>query len=476
MVRQWYLRFLEWAYAHTWATLSRLRPWLKPRTRVERVLALLERWLKVPLFHCQMCGDCVLHNTGMVCPMTCPKNLRNGPCGGVRPDGSCEVDPQRKCVWVRAYGNARQMRTGLQEMEAILPPHNWALQGTSAWVNAMNGLTPSYPKHWRTQPHPAPSAPDASPFGTVSRFERVLRSGRFAVTAELGAPDSANPEDVYRAALPLAQVCDAINVVDASGANVHIASMAVCALLVRAGYEPILQISARDRNRIAIQGDLLGAAALGIRNVLFITGDHVSRGDHPEAKPVFDMDSMQMLQTARIMRDHGHFLSGRPLTTPPRFFLGAVINPFVPPYEFRVERLAKKVAAGAQFIQTQYCFDVPRLREFMARVRDRGLDQQVYILVGIGPLRSAKSAEYMRTHIPGVVIPDEIVDRLRKTPKRKQREEGKRIAVEILQQVREIEGVAGVHIMAFRQEELIAEIVEEAGLLPRRPHRQRLVA
>ncbi len=476
MARQWFLRFLEWTYARTWTVLSRLRPWLKPRTRVARVLALLEKGAKTLLFHCQMCGDCVLHNTGMICPMTCPKNLRNGPCGGVRPDGTCEVDPQRPCVWVQAYRNARQMRTGIREMQTILPPHNWSLHGTSAWVNAVNGLAPTYPKNWRTSSRTEPPVPATSRFGGVSRFERVLRSGRFAVTAELGAPDSANPEDVYRAALPLAQVCDAINVVDASGANVHIASMAVCALLARAGYEPILQISARDRNRIAIQGDLLGAAALGIRNVLFITGDHVSRGDHPEAKPVFDMDSMQMIQTARIMRDDGHFLSGRPLATPPRFFLGAVINPFVPPYDFRVERLAKKVAAGAQFIQTQYCFDVPRLREFMARVRDRGLHQRVYILVGVGPLRSARAAEYMRTHIPGVVIPDAIVDRLRKTPKHKQREEGKRIAVEIVQQVREIEGVAGVHIMAFRQEEFIAEIVEEAGLLPRQPKQRRLAA
>jgi len=309
----------------------------------------------------------------------------------------------------------------------------------------------------------------------VSRLQRVLRSGRFAVTAELNAPDSAHPDDVYRAALPLAQVCDAINVVDASGANVHMSSLAVCALLRQAGYEPVMQISARDRNRIAIQGDLLGAAALGIRNVLFITGDHVSRGDHPEAKPVFDLDSVQMLETAHLMRDEGHFLSGRPLSSPPSLFLGAVCNPFVPPYEDRVMRLAKKVAAGAQFIQTQYCFDVSRLRAFMARVRDEGLDERVYILVGVGPLRSLRTAEYLRNHVPGIVIPDEILRRLRGVPRDKQRREGKRIAIEIVQQVREIDGVAGVHLMAFRQEELIAEIVEEAGLLPRYP-RYSLVA
>ena len=299
------------------------------------------------------------------------------------------------------------------------------------------------------------------------RLERVLRSGRFAVTAELNPPDSANPEDVYRAALVLSTVCDGINAVDASGAHCHMSSVAICALLVRAGYEPIYQVACRDRNRIAIQGDLLGAAAMGVRNVLCLTGDDVSVGDQPEAKPVFDFDSIQLLRTARMMRDEGIFLSGRTLTTPPRLFLGAAANPFVPPYDWRPMRLAKKIAAGADFIQTQYCFDVPRMREYMKRIGDMGLLEAVYVLVGVGPLRSEKAAEYMRTKVPGVVIPDEIVDRLRKTPKERKREEGKRICAEIIQQVREIDGVDGVHVMAYRQEELVAEIIEEAGLFPR---------
>ncbi len=467
-MRTLFLRLLEHAYALTLRGLTPLRGLLVPGTWGAKGLALLERLTKRPLFGCRMCGDCTLHSTGMVCPMTCPKNLRNGPCGGVRAGGWCEVYPDKPCVWVRAYANVQVMGAGRQAIHEALPPHDWSLEGTSAWANALHDRSPAYPPGWQEAPaaRGEPTAPAAS------RLERVLRSGRFAVTAELNAPDSANPEDVYRAALPLAQVCDAINVVDASGANVHMSSLAVCALLVRAGYEPVLQVSARDRNRIAIQGDLLGAAALGIRNVLFITGDHVSVGDQPGAKPVFDLDSVHMLRMACIMRDRGHFLSGRVISTPPRLFLGAVANPFVPPYEERVERLAKKVAAGAQFIQTQYCFDVARLRAFMQRVRDRGLDRKVYILVGVGPLRSARAAEFMRTRVPGVVIPDEVVDRLRGVPASKQREEGKRIAIEILQQVREIEGVAGVHMMAFRQEELIAEIIEEAGLLPRHPVRR----
>jgi methylenetetrahydrofolate reductase (NADPH) len=296
-------------------------------------------------------------------------------------------------------------------------------------------------------------------------LERVLRAGRFAVTAELNAPDSADPEDVYRNALVLAEVCDAINATDGSGANCHMSSLGCCALLTRAGYEAVFQISCRDRNRIAIQGDLLGAAAMGVQNVLCLTGDDVSAGDQPEAKRVFDFDSIQLLQTARIMRDQGVFLSGRKLTTPPQFFLGAAANPFAPPREFRHLRLAKKIEAGADFIQTQYCFDVPVLIEYMRRVRDLGLHEKVFILVGVGPLRSEKAADFMRSKVPGVHIPDAVVERLAKTPKARKREEGMQICIEIIQQVREIGGVHGVHVMAYRQEETVAEIIERAGIL-----------
>jgi len=307
------------------------------------------------------------------------------------------------------------------------------------------------------------------PERTGSRLERVLRSGRFAVTAELHAPDSADPEDVYRNALVLAEVCDAINATDGSGANCHMSSLGCCALLVRAGYEPVFQIGCRDRNRIAIQGELLGAAALGIRNVLCLTGDDVSAGDQPHAKRVFDFDSIQLLRTARIMRDQGMFLSGRELTTPPKFFLGAAVNPFAPPFDWRPQRMAKKIQAGAEFFQTQYCFDVPRLESFMRQVRDLGLHQRAFILVGVGPLRSARAAEFIRDRVPGVRIPDAVMDRLAKTPKKQQAEEGKRICIEIIEQVAGIEGVHGVHLMAYRQEEAVSEIVERARLFPRRP-------
>lgn len=307
----------------------------------------------------------------------------------------------------------------------------------------------------------------SSPFRSGSRLERVLRAGLFAVTAELNPPDSSDPQQVYDAALTLAEVCDAINATDASGANVHMSSLGLCAILLRAGYEVVMQMSCRDRNRIALQGDLLGASALGVKNVLCLTGDDVTAGDQPEAKRVFDFDSLHLLRTARIMRDDGVFLNGRKISAPPRVFLGAAENPFAPPREWRPQRLAKKVEAGADFIQTQYVFDVVVFREFMKRAVDLGLTERVFILAGVGPLKSPKQAEFLRTHVPGVWIPDSIVDRMKKTPRARWQEEGMQICVEIIQQVREMQGIAGVHVMAYKQEEQVAEIIHRAKLFPR---------
>jgi 5,10-methylenetetrahydrofolate reductase len=310
-----------------------------------------------------------------------------------------------------------------------------------------------------------PSAPLPELPGHVSRgrLERVLRRGEFAVTTELSPPDSADPEEVYKRAAIFEGWVDGINATDGSGAHCHMSSVAVCALLTRLGYSPILQISCRDYNRIAIQGNVLGAAALGVGNVLCITGDGVQAGDHPEAKPVFDLDSTSLLGVIKRMRDERMFLSGRRITSPPRLFLGAAENPFAPPYDFRPLRLAKKVAAGAQFIQTQYCFDVPMLRSFMGKVRDLGLDRQCFILAGVGPLRSARTARWMRANVPGVHIPDSIIARL--DGAKDQKAEGKQLCIEIIQEVREIPGIAGVHVMAYRLEEYVSEIVHESGIL-----------
>ncbi len=298
---------------------------------------------------------------------------------------------------------------------------------------------------------------------SLGRLERVLRRGEFAVTAELNPPDSADPEDVYERAKVFDGWVDGINAVDASGANCHMSSVGICALLTRMGYAPIMQIACRDKNRIAIQGDVLGAAAMGVANIMCLTGDGVQAGDQPGAKPVFDLDCMSLLETVRTMRDESKFLSGRKLTTPPKVFLGAAINPFAPPYDFRPYRLGKKIEAGAQFVQSQYCFDVPMFRDYMNKVRDLGFHEKCYILVGVGPLASAKTAKWIRSNVPGIHIPDSVIARLEGA--QDQKKEGKQLCIDIINEVKEIEGVSGVHVMAYRQEEYVAEIVHESGIL-----------
>ena len=283
----------------------------------------------------------------------------------------------------------------------------------------------------------------------MGAFERQLSNGQFVVTAELSPPDSADPEEVYSRARVFEGYVDAVNATDGSGANCHMSSIAVCALLERRGYTTIMQISCRDRNRLAVQGDVLGASALGVSNVLCLSGDGVQAGDHPGAKAVFDLDCMSLMSTLRTMRDDSRFLSGRPITTPPRMFIGAAANPFVPPFDYRVERLAKKISAGAAFVQTQYCFDIPRLEEYMRQVRDLGLHDRCAILVGVGPLNSARAARWIRDNVPGVHIPDDVIKRLAGAERPKL--EGRRLCMELIQQIREVEGVAGVHVMAYRQ-------------------------
>jgi methylenetetrahydrofolate reductase (NADPH) len=323
------------------------------------------------------------------------------------------------------------------------------------------------------EPVPGFQLPILPGHSSPGRLERVLRAGRFAVTAEIAPPDSADPNEVYLRARIFDGYVDAINATDGSGANCHMSSVGVCALLTREGYATIIQASCRDKNRIGMQGDILGAAAMGVANVLCLTGDGVQAGDQPDAKPVFDLDCMSLIETVRTMRDDSRLRSGRKLTQSPKLFIGGAANPFAQPFEFRPERLAKKIAAGAQFVQTQYCYDIEMLKRYMERVREMGLHEQVYILVGVGPLASANAARWIRAHVPGVHIPDEIIDRLAGAEKPKL--EGRKICVELIQQIREIEGVHGVHVMAYRQEEAVAEIIDASGVLegrePWHPHR-----
>ncbi len=300
-----------------------------------------------------------------------------------------------------------------------------------------------------------------------SELHRLLLSGEFVVTAELQATDSADPASVLEQAELLRGKVDAVNCTDNSSAHPHIAPMAAAHLLSDVGVEPVMQFACRDRNRLGLQADLLGAAALGVRNVVCMTGDDVSAGDHPEAKPIYDIDAIHLIRIARIMRDEGTYLSGRPLTRAPSFLIGAVENPFAPPLEFRPMRLGKKIEAGAEFVQTQICFNLEKLRLFMARAGDLGLLDHVWVLAGVFVPRSARAVRYLRDQVPGIDVPEQVVERMEGTPPERQWDEGVRLALEIVEQVRAIPGVRGVHLMSIRNEEAIVRVVEEAGLLPR---------
>lgn len=418
--------------------------------RTERLLAPLERATKGFLFDCKMCGQCVLSSTGMTCPTNCAKQMRNGPCGGVRPDGGCEVVPAMRCVWVEATEGRKRIANANAE-SFPLPPIDHRQHHRSSWVRVIGGELP--------QPIAERRPPRA---GDMHAFERACRSGRFVVTVEVAPPDSADPAALVERASRFKGLVDAINITDGAGGNCHMSSVAASAVLVANGLTPVWQIACRDRNRIAIQGELLGAAALGIRNVLCLTGDDVSQGDHPEAKPVFDLDSISLLRVARTMRDRAAFTSGRKLETPPNLFLGASVNPFAPPQRDRVANLAMKVEAGAQFIQTQFCFDIGAFAAFMREVRERELHKRCTIIVGVGILSTAKALRWMAEHVPGVHIPESVLVRIGSAAD--QKAEGKRVLIEMIHRLADIEGVAGVHLMGHKNERVLAETIVEAGL------------
>ena len=298
-----------------------------------------------------------------------------------------------------------------------------------------------------------------------TNLEKVLENGRFAVTAEVGPPKGPSAAVIRRRGEIIRNCVDAVNVTDNQTAVVRMSSLAGCAILKTLGVDPVMQIVCRDRNRIAIQSDVLGAIALGIGNILCLSGDHQKFGNHPSAKGVFDIDSMQLIQTLKNMRDEKKFICAEDITGEVPVYVGAAANPFADPFEFRVTRLAKKVKAGADFIQTQAVYDVPKFRRWMEMICERGLDRQVHILAGIIPIRSVGMARYMRDYVAGVTVPDEIVARLEKAENA--REEGVRIPLEIIEQLKEIPGIHGIHIMAVGWEEIVPDIVESAGLLPR---------
>ena len=298
-----------------------------------------------------------------------------------------------------------------------------------------------------------------------SNLEKILSSGQFAVTAECGPPKGTSAKVIQRKGELLKFHCDALNVTDNQTAIVRLSSLSGCVLLRQVNVEPVMQMVVRDRNRLAIQSDILGAVALGIRNVLCLSGDHQKFGNHPTAKGVYDIDSMQLIQTLKHMRDEKKFLSGDDISGEVPLFLGAAANPFADPFEFRVTRLAKKVKAGADFIQTQAIFDVPKFTRWMEMVRDRGLDQKVHILAGVIPVKSVGMARYMSNNVSGLSVPKELVDRMGDAKDAK--EEGVKICLETIEQIKEIDGIHGVHIMAVAWEDIVPSIVDKAGLMPR---------
>jgi methylenetetrahydrofolate reductase (NADPH) len=302
---------------------------------------------------------------------------------------------------------------------------------------------------------------------TASKLEKILASGNLAVTSECGPPRGSDPESIIEKANLIKDYVDAINITDNQTSVTRMCSLAACIRLKLMGLEPVLQMVTRDRNRIALQSDILGAASFDIHNMLCLSGDHQSFGDCASGQNVHDLDSMQLIQTVRRMRDEGKFIGGDEIKRPPKMFVGAAANPFADPFEIRVARLAKKVAAGAEFIQTQCIYNLDKFEKWMKGVRDRGLHEKVHILAGVTPFKSAGMARYMKNRVPGMDVPDAVVKRMADTPKEKQAEEGINICVESIQRLKEIEGVHGFHVMAIEWEEKVPEIVQRAGLFPR---------
>lgn len=298
-----------------------------------------------------------------------------------------------------------------------------------------------------------------------SNLEKLLSRGEFVVTAELGPPKGANINTIINKVKILKGFCDAVNITDNQTSIVRMSSIASAIKIIQLGMEPIIQMVTRDRNRIALQSDLIGAAALGVKNVLCLTGDHQSFGNHPSSKNVFDVDSIQLIKMFKDMRDEHKFQCGEEMKHPPEIFIGAAANPFADPFDYRPIRLAKKVNAGVDFIQTQLVYNVEKFKEYMKKVREMGLHKKVYILAGVGPIKSVGMAKYMQKNIAGMDVPDKIVERLKKSKDAK--EEGINICVDIIQEIKEIEGISGVHIMAIAWEEAVPIIVEKTGLLPR---------
>jgi methylenetetrahydrofolate reductase (NADPH) len=457
-----------------------------------QLLETAEIVLKGPAFGCRMCGNCLLQETAFICPMECPKGLRNGPCGGSTPE-YCYVDKTRPCIWYKIYERSYQMNRQERLLE-VLPPLDWEKVGGETWGDVVNqvkkvgtrqvlsGLLSKQkdqrdstwesifrpirqPDWWQGDSihHPPTTTEPAS------ELERQLRAGKFVVACEIAPPLSVSTNKLISNIEAVKPYVTAINFTDNASATARMTSWACSKIALEHGAEPVMQIAARDRTRASLQGEILGAAALGVRNVLCITGDSPVLAPSPRGRmDINDLDSIQMLWILRRMRDEGHYLDGREIKFPPQFFLGAAASPFASEPKFQALREEKKINAGAQFFQTNLVYDIERMETWLNELSRRNILEKVFILIGITPLKSLKMARQMK-EVPGVFVPETILKRMEAAEAAgNAQEEGVQIALELARRIKgyEKQGVHGLHIMPVFWEEIVPRIVREAGLLP----------
>ncbi len=454
-----------------------------------RVMAAVERSIKGPMFGCRMCGNCLLQETAYICPMECPKGLRNGPCGGSTSE-HCYVDDTRPCIWYKIYDRAFAM--GREEMLLeVLPPLDWNKVGTETWgevvtkarsfgvVKSVTGLISRdevrqtevqdaifksirQPDWWQgDSEYHAPAYDEPA-----SELERRLKSGEFVVTSEIAPPASTATRILNRNIDMIRPYVTSINFTDCPSATPRMSSIACSKIATDKGAEAVMQIAARDRTRTGLQAEVIGASALGIRNVLCLSGDSSQMGPSPLGRSdILDLDSIQMLWILRRMRDEGVYLDGRKIKSRPQIFIGSAASPFASEPKFQAIREHKKINAGAQFFQTNLVYDADGLEVWLERLAKRNILDKVYVLVGITPLKSYKMASFMHNDVPGVFVPDKILNRLEKAGDGAE-EEGIQIALELIEEIRAKQGVSGIHLMPVGWEKIVPRIVTEAGLLP----------
>jgi methylenetetrahydrofolate reductase (NADPH) len=453
-----------------------------------RLLAKLELSVKGPLFGCRMCGNCLLQETEFICPMECPKGMRNGPCGGINPDKTCYVDSSRKCIWYAIY--KKSFKNGTEDtLLEVLPPVDWNKAGTETWGDVVSRVkmigtrnvfrtlasddilkksetwdsifkTIRQPDWWRGDSAYHPSAQTEA----ASVLERRLRAGQFVVATEVTPPQGSGINKLIADIESVKPWVNAINFTDSSSARAKMSSISCCKIALDQKAEPVLQIAARDTNRTGLQSAVIGASAMGIRNILCISGDNSVVGPSPVSNMnILDIDSVQMLWILRRLRDEGIYLDGREIKNAPKFFLGAATSPFASDPDLQAVKDQKKINAGAQFFQTNLIFEPERLDPWLEQLDKRNVLDKVFILIGVAPLKSLKIAQYLNAKVPGVIVPEKIMNRLEKAGEGAG-EEGVQIALEVIESVKSKRGINGIHIMTLSWESIVPRIVTESGL------------